>query len=202
MTMREEHRTSRSAPRTWRILATVALMLSGCGMGWLVACSTPDSDARVDPVGPTGPDRASFDYVAPVLARRCGSIDCHGSRFRNLRIYGFGGTRLDPTHRPDLPEFVTPAEINATYESVIGLEPEIIRAVASAGGAGAERLSLVRKGRGDEDHKGDRRITPGDDSDICILSWLAGNVRKDECNKAGCLIDAGFPDATKIGSCR
>jgi len=193
----------RRAPRMglWRFVATAALVSAGCSTGWLAACSSPDSSARVDPVGPTGPDRASFEFVAPVLSRRCGSIDCHGSRFRNLRVFGFGGLRLDPEHRPDLPEFVTTAEATATYESVIGLEPEILRAVVSAGGAGAERLSIVRKGRGDEDHKGGRRITAGDDSDACILSWLAGDVRIERCNEAGCLVDAGSPDATKIGAC-
>ena len=192
MTMRKQHRGA--------VLSAV-LLGAACG-GWLFACSTPDSAARVDPIGPLGPDRASFEYVAPVLARRCGSIDCHGSQFRNLRVYGFGGTRVDPTHRPDLPEFVTPAEATATYESVIGLEPEILRTVVSERGVGAERLSLVRKGRGDEDHKGDRRIAPGDDSDVCILSWLAGSVDVARCSTAGCLIDAGLPDATKVGSCR
>ena len=38
-----------------------------------VACSSPDTAARVDAIGP---DVKQFDVVAPMLVRRCGSIDC------------------------------------------------------------------------------------------------------------------------------
>lgn len=156
------------------------------------ACSSPDTAARVDPIGPS---RADFKYVAPVLSRRCGSIDCHGSAFRNMRVYGYGGQRLGAAATsPDVPNTLTVEEINATYDSVVGLEPEKMREVVQSGGAGPERLTFLRKGRGDEDHKGDRRITPGDASDRCITSWLAGNVRIDDCNAGGCVGAGGKID--------
>ena len=162
------------------------------------ACSAPDASARVDPIGP---DRASFAHVAPVLARRCGSIDCHGSAFRNMRVYGYGGQRLGAATSPDVPNSITPEEANATYDSVIGLEPELMREVVQGGGAGAEHLTFVRKGRGEEEHKGGRRITRGDDSDTCIQSWLSNNVKIEACNRAGCVIDPEDAGSTKIGQC-
>ncbi len=146
-------------------------------------CSSPDTSARVDPIGP---DAEQFAYVAPVLSRRCGSIDCHGSTFRNMRVYGYGGQRLGAATAPDVPASLMAEEVTATYDSVIGLEPEIMRDVVKAGGAGVERLTFIRKGRGDEDHKGHRRITPGDSSDRCITTWLAGSVDTAACATGGC----------------
>ena len=71
-----------------RSIATRGLaLLSLAGMAWAFAalpsaCASPDTGARVNPIGP---DAEQFKAVAPMLVRRCGSIDCHGSRFRNLR---------------------------------------------------------------------------------------------------------------------
>lgn len=151
------------------------------------ACSSPDTEARIDPVGPSV---EQFAFVAPMMVRRCGSIDCHGSRFRNMRVYGYGGLRVDA--RPDFPLRVTPEEVKATYESVIGLEPEVMRDVVRSGGANPERLTLVRKGREEEEHKGLKLITKGDDADVCLTSWLKGAVVVDACNKSGCVVDGGI----------
>ena len=165
----------------------------------LAGCSAPDPEARIDPIGPS---RADFKYVAPVLARRCGSLDCHGSSFRNMRVYGYGGQRLGAGgSAPDTPTFVTLDEINATYDSVVGLEPEKMRTVVQSGGAGPERLTFVRKGRGDEDHKGDRRVTPGDPSDRCITSWLANSIDVSACATGGCVIETSDAGTMKIGQC-
>lgn len=158
-------------------------------------CSSPDPAARIDPVGP---DQKQFDVVAPVLSRRCGSIDCHGSNYRNFRIYGYGGTRLrDPAApnailRPDFPAFVTPVEIEASYEAVIGLEPALMRDLVAAGGASPERLTLVRKARGEESHKGAARIRVGDDADQCLTTWLKSAVDVGACERAGCVTDGGI----------
>jgi hypothetical protein len=180
-------------------MGVTALIVAGSA-----GCSSPDVNARVDPVGPSF---EQFAFVAPVLSRRCGSIDCHGSAYRNMRVYGYGGNRLGPSATtPESPNSLTPEEVRATYDSVIGLEPEIMREVVQSGGAGPERLSFVRKGRGDEDHKGDRRITPGDDSDVCITSWLAGHVNEAACRVGGCIveeIDAGGElPVLRIGGCK
>lgn len=159
-------------------------------------CSSPDAGARVDAIGP---DAAQFVYVAPVLSKRCGSIDCHGGTFRNMRVYGYGGLRLGAATSPDVPANLTPEEVSATYDSVVGLEPEIMREVVQSGGIGVERLTFVRKGRGDEEHKGHRRITPGDPSDRCITTWLAGNVDMNACATGGCFDLAQMP--LKISQC-
>ncbi|AKV02282.1 hypothetical protein AKJ09_08945 [Labilithrix luteola] len=153
-------------------LVVMALAPSGC--------SSPDATLRVDA---GGPDRASFKPVANMLGHRCGSLDCHGSRYRNLRLYGYGGLRLDPTDRPDFPQ-TTDAEADADYEAVVGLEPEIMPEVVASKGADANRLTLVRKATGQEAHKGGQRIAPGDSADTCLLSWLGGAVDTQACNAA------------------
>ena len=134
----------------------------------MVGCSTPDTAARVDPIGP---DKTTFPAVAQMLERRCGSLDCHGETHRNMRLYGYGGLRLDPTMTPE--NDMTAAETDADYDAVIGLEPEKMADVVREKGASPDRLTLVRKGRGTEDHKGGTRIKPGDDADICLTTWLA-----------------------------
>lgn len=185
----------------------------------LFACSSPDTKARVDA---TGPDRAQFQLVHPVLQLRCGTLECHGTPYRNMRLYGWGGQRLggndvyvdagfvkaadastdastqtgptaSPSPTPDsLPEtktgavaYGTDAEINASYDSVVGLEPEIMRDVVNAKGKDSGRLTFVRKGRGDEAHKGLQRYCAGDSVDRCIQSWLAGAVDEAACFTAG-----------------
>lgn len=176
----------------------VASLVAGFAMESVSACSSPDTSARVDPIGPS---LEQFLYVAPVLSKRCGSIDCHGSTFRNMRVYGYGGLRLGaPDAAPDFPARITPEEASATYESVIALEPEIMREVVQSGGAGVERLTFVRKGRGDEEHKGHRRITPGDSSDQCITSWLANNVDIAACETGGCFDATPTPPASDAGT--
>jgi len=145
------------------------------------ACSTP-SDSRFVA---TPPDAASFALVAPVLVHHCGSLDCHGTPQRNLRIYGKEGLRLAPGDRPLHPDVTTPGEIAEDYASVVGLEPELMSAVVAEGGAHPERLTFVRKARGQEAHKaGTAVIQQGDDSDTCITSWLAGKTDAAACDRA------------------
>jgi hypothetical protein len=143
-----------------------------------VACSSPDDSARVNAnVG----DRATFPPVAAALTHRCGSIDCHGSTFRNFRVYGYGALRLAPSAAPDLPDAGTSDESNATYDAFISLEPEKTRTVLLAHGAGLDDLTVIRKGRNDEDHKGGRLVVRGDDADVCITGWLSGTPNADAC---------------------
>jgi hypothetical protein len=141
------------------------------------ACSTPVQGTEP----PGGPDPTTFGPVADALVVRCGSIDCHGSEYRNMRLYGYGGTRLDPKDHPDSPTTTTAAEVAQDYDAVVSLEPSITRDVAAAKGSGAEQLTFVRKGRGQEAHKGGSPIAPGDAADRCVLSWLAGSVDTNSC---------------------
>jgi hypothetical protein len=147
----------------------------------LVGCVTADAgDRHVETV----PDRASFPAVSDLLDHRCGSLDCHGITFRNLRIYGHEGLRLDPTARPSSQPNTTPLEYDATFASLVALEPEIMTAVVDAGGAQPERLTFLRKARGTEDHKGRALWAEGDAADRCVTSWLAGATDTTSCTTA------------------
>lgn len=154
------------------------------GRSWLLggamfaaACSLPDNSGVV---GLHLPDRSSFPQVADALQPSCGTLDCHGQPGRNLRLYGGRGLRLDP-HGNSADEPTTDAEYQASFRSLTGLEPEALDAVIVSGGADVERLSLLRKGRGRERHKGGIQMLPGDPLDRCLVSWLAGQIDTAAC---------------------
>ena len=144
----------------------------------IVACTFPSSTATSTV---TPPDRATFPPVADLLEKRCGTLDCHGSSFRNLRVYGSLGLRLAPTDRPLSKGQTTTDEYDADFASIVGLEPEIMTEVVTQGGASPDRLTFVRKARGTEHHKGGSLMQAGDPEDACITSWLAGHT-----DVAGC----------------
>ena len=150
------------------ILATAALFA-----GAVAACSTAPSDARFVA---TTPDTVSFPFVAVMLVQACGSLDCHGTVGRNLRLYGNTGLRLSLDAQPTALTPTTDDEIAQDYTSVVGLEPEVMSAVVASGGANPERLTLYRKARGIEAHKGGAPIHAGDESDVCLTAWLAGQA--------------------------
>ena len=170
-------------------LGWVALL--GSALLVAVACSAPPEDSRI---GVTVPDRASFDPVGKLLDHRCGTLDCHGSDFRNLRVFGCEGLRLDPMDTPRCRKGggkdTTPAELDATFRSLVGLEPAVMSSVVQGKGAHPELLTFVRKARGTEAHKGGTLIQPGDSQDQCITSWLAGQT-----DVAAC--DSSFPDSVE-----
>jgi hypothetical protein len=153
------------------VVGLVSLVV-GCGV---------DEGEKVD--ASLVPEGDAFRPVAQVVIERCGSLDCHGSKYRNMRLVGFGTTRLDPSHRPDAPE-TTAAEVQANYDAVVALEPDLLREVAAEGGARPERLTFIRKSRNIEDHKGGQRIVVGDEADRCILSWLKNEVDPAVCKAA------------------
>lgn len=163
-----------------------ALAVSAAAVAFVAAvgaCSTGDPALRR---ALKGPDRAQFERVSPALGARCGSLDCHGSPYRNLRLFGPNGLRLDPAHLPETKikqdSEAGQREVQANYEAVVGLEPEVMTVVLAEGGRGAERLSLVRKAYGQDDHKGVRAIAPGDAADRCVLSWIRGAVDTAACD--------------------
>lgn len=136
----------------------------------------------------TAPGRLSADVsrldvfsrgAGPLLVARCGSIDCHGSVYRNYRIFGYGGARLDPTHRPDAPD-TTNEELSLDYDATVGVEPERTRAVAK-GSEPPERMTLVRKARNSEEHVGGERLPKGSAGDKCLVGFLRDEPDKDAC---------------------
>lgn len=146
-------------------------------------------DARI---GVAGPDRAQFEPVARLLDHRCGSLDCHGAPGRNLRVWGCEGMRLGAMDPPLCKRTggvdTTPDEYDATYRSLVGLEPAVMSAVVRGKGTHPEYLTFVRKARGDESHKGGALWAPGDAQDRCVTSWLAGAT--DDATCASAIIDA------------
>lgn len=159
--------------------------ISALAVTLVAACTGAPDNARI---GVTTPDRAQFDKVGSYLDHRCGSVDCHGTRQRNLVIYGCEGLRLDPKDKPGCRSMggkdTTAAELDETYRAVVGLEPAVMSAVVVGKGQNPELLTLIRKARGDEAHKGGALVTAGDAQDTCVISWLGGATNADACAQA------------------
>lgn len=164
-------------PLPFALVALAGVMGVVLGSG----CSSPDAGARIDALGP---DPATFPPVAHALSLRCGTLDCHGSMYRNYRIYGYGSLRVRPADLPNSPRTTTPDEAKASYDALVGLEPELMREVVLSKGGGLDRLTVVRKGRGDEAHKGGQLIKRGDDTDVCLTGWLRGVPDADACKRS------------------
>jgi hypothetical protein len=145
-----------------------------------VACSVPDPNATT---ALAMPDRASFPAVQAFLDHRCGTLDCHGTRYRNLRMWGHDGMRLAFGDVPGAAP-TTDAETDASYDALIALEPEVFSAVVADHGADPERLTFVRKMRGTENHVGGAIVVVGDVRDMCVTSWLASQVDESACAAA------------------
>jgi len=150
------------------------------GCNGQVGDSGGSGGVRVELLAPT---RTSFEQVADAMQPHCGTLDCHGEAGRNMRLFGARGLRLAASANP-LDGKTTPAEYDATFWSVVGLEPETLTAVLEDKGANPERLSLIRKARGHERHKGGTLMSAGDPLDQCLLSWLAGPIVEGPCKVA------------------
>jgi hypothetical protein len=153
-------------------------VLSSGAAAW--SCSIPPADARFTPA--KLPEASTFPPVAELLSLRCGTSDCHGTSARNLQIYGSTGLRWLPTDKPFFPVCNTTQEDTHTYDSVVGLEPEKMSIVASGGDPSL--LTMVNKARGIEDHKGGQIWQTGDDSDLCLTTWLQGKPSAQDCESA------------------
>jgi hypothetical protein len=167
------------------MLASLAALTGACAVA---ACLTVPADATLGVDAPFSSE-AAFGPVADYLNHRCGSLDCHGSLSRNLRIYGCQGMRVSaddvPICNPNMfGRPTTPDEHKETYLSLVGLEPTTMSAVVADHGGDPDLLTFVRKARGEESHKGGALIVPGDDQDVCITSWLAGATDTTACGSA------------------
>lgn len=179
-----------------RSSAPLAGFVSALGFGFVAlaapSCSSVPSDARIGIDAPNGSED-QFGIVGDYLDHRCGSLDCHGQVGRNLRIWGCEGMRLDPKALPGCSvatggSFTTPAEHQATYRSLVGLEPTVMSAVVEGHGADPEMLTFMRKALGYEAHKGGTLITAGDEQYVCLTSWLAGQT-----DQTACVDAIGYP---------
>ena len=156
----------------------------------LCACSGVDASKYDHVKGPAfGDDESGDDFrpVSSVIERRCGTLDCHGSEARPLRIYSQFGLRKHIDKNPDAGQYfpggldaTTPDELLDNYRSMIGLEPEKLDLVV-AKKAKVETLTLVRKPRLAEKHKGGLVWNKGDDGDVCLVNWLTGVADTSTC---------------------
>jgi hypothetical protein len=126
------------------------------------------------------PARADFNRVSDAMQLHCGTLDCHGQIGRNMRLYGHYGLRLAATDNP-LEAPTSKAEYDASYWSVVGLEPEAMSRVVQTQ-SNPDALSMIRKPRGIEKHKGGQLMTEGDDLDRCLVGWLTDAFDLTACN--------------------
>ncbi len=138
------------------------------------------------------PPYEDFASVSTLLERRCGTLDCHGNAARPLRIYGQYGLRLKPPGSEDdglfsgnLERATTEVERESNYRSVCGLEPERTHKVV-AGEDTVESLTLVRKPRLTEKHKGGRVWNEGKPPDRCLVTWLESQYEPGTMDTSDC----------------
>lgn len=152
----------------------------------LTACSSVDPEAYTAAKGPAfGSQGDDFRPISAVIERRCGTIDCHGNDARPMRIYGQYGTRKPIDNPPDgyYPGGLAPTstdELTDNYRSMCGLEPEILDLVVAKKDE-PEALTLVKKPRLLEKHKGGLVWNKGDDGDACLINWLTGKDDTSPC---------------------
>jgi hypothetical protein len=176
----------------------VAIVIAS--VGCIVAACSGVQEEEIGIDAPSGSEQ-EFGPVGDYLDHRCGSLDCHGQVGRNLRIWGCEGMRLDPADIPSCNRLVggrptTPAEHQATYRSLVGLEPNVMSTVVRGHGKDPLLLTFMRKATGLESHTGGALIVPGDDQYQCIVSWLAGNTSSTECASAISNPKFPMPDAS------
>jgi hypothetical protein len=170
------------------LLCIVALGLFGCTgpTGEKAFSSGRGGELRA-------PSPAAFARVGNALQPRCGTLDCHGHIARNLRLYGARGLRRSASDSP-AQGTTTIDESMASYDSIVGLEPDMMSAVVQDGASHPEWLSLVRKPLGIEKHKGGQLMTPGDALHRCVISWLGGALDAAACDEiAGAQRPGGLP---------
>jgi hypothetical protein len=150
------------------VVALVMVSLTGC------------KQELSEPLSVTCPSREVYvTHVSEVMERRCGTLDCHGSDFRPMRLLGRDGLRhpLEGTRTGE--GVTTDGEKSANYYAVCAIEPEkIAKVVSDPGGNAVNNLLLVRKGRGQEGHKGGKVFDPWDDADRCVVGWLRGDAEE------------------------
>jgi hypothetical protein len=137
----------------------------------LVACAESPEDGTVAIA--QGLDGGAYrTQVHAVVERACGKSDCHGNLPRGLRIYGASALRLPGATGP-----TTQEEIEASFQSIEGLEPEKLNdflAEKPRTQAAAYKLLLLGKPLQLERHRGGISLRKGEPAERCITSWLLG----------------------------
>jgi hypothetical protein len=163
-------------------MSTRAFMALGAAL--LIACASTPDDAQTPRLVVTGLDRASYEaMVHPVILRQCGTVECHGTLPRGMRVYGEIGLRLDAATTGT----TTSEEAQATYVSIVGLQPEKTSAFTARSPRtpdDAYDLLVLSKPLMRERHRGGLSLRKGEPAEQCILSWLLGAVDAGACTSA------------------
>jgi hypothetical protein len=154
-------------------VSTLGFALTSCvgdGGSQVFACPSQDVFIGRSPDG--GPAGAS---VSEYMSRRCGTLDCHGSELRPMRLYGQYGLREPAEDNVSGGKPTTLAELKANYATVCSQEPEKTAKAVEDVGQSAEKLLVVQKARGAEAHKGGAVVKQNSPGDQCIAGWLRGD---------------------------
>lgn len=132
------------------------------------------------------PDFATYvTNVDRYLARRCGSLDCHGQPGRAYRIYsreGFRDYTLADGSLVSGQQPTDPAEQRANFQALVGLEPEEMTRVMARQAADIKTLLFIRKSLRLERHKGGPAMADDDPGYRCVEAWLRIRVVDGEGN--------------------
>lgn len=174
---------------------TFLFVAAGCvAVSASFGCSGPDK-GELDRAASLRAQASTFRTagVGTVFERRCGSLDCHGSLTRNLRIYSSRGLRLPSDGGTNLPGQgdTTIDESTANYNSIMLLEPERTNEVLRGEATPEVAMLVLKKPLGLESHKGGVSIRKGDDAERCIVTWLT--QPNDQVDAAACARAAIFP---------
>ena len=157
------------------LFSALAGLASGCLGAEATATQTFKCPSRESFTGEPADGGADLLAVSAFMERRCGTLDCHGSTLRPMRLLGRYGLRDPGQHNVTGGAPTTAAEVNENYASVCNVEAEQMDKAAEDFGQSAEKLLVLQKARGVEGHKGGTIVTQGTPGDDCILGWLRGD---------------------------
>lgn len=160
------------------MIARLVTLVGVVGAGVLATACL--SESELGNVEATCPSETDFAIVSQVMERRCGTLDCHGDGSRTLRIYSRTGLRIEGEGVSGGKEPTSAKEMKANRDSACGVEPEDTTLVVS-GEEKPETLTIIRKPRLEEAHKGGRVWLVDSPGDVCISSWFKGAVDKSAC---------------------
>lgn len=175
----------------------IGVLLGGAaGAGMIVGLGCVDAEVQTTIACAPLED---FRPVSAVLEQRCGTLDCHGDGSRPFKLYGRIGLRA-PNPAPEVDaagyfaggtEPTTDAEVALNHRSLCGLEPEIMNEVTS-GEREPDELTIVRKPRLQERHKGGKIWDEGKPGDRCLERWLANDYDPGGFDPVNCNTELGL----------
>lgn len=143
------------------VLALAALACVACA-----ARTEPEDDERYSVHYPLAVEPFA-EHVHPLLARRCGSLDCHGSGDRALRIYSLSGARLGGARVGREP--TSKEEISVSLATIVSIAPALV----------------FDKAMGRAGHEGGALVFAFDPAETCLSEWLGVAVHHEGPRPAG-----------------